>query len=169
MGGWEREGGGLTEGKKSLKLWALIKEKCIPQKSQVKGSWMASFRPAHVPLTSSRRPPLESRTRYCAISLSLGLSHLVFSGQSWYQVVSELIDALGRGEAILFSSFLFLFFFFLLEFGFVNTHRQDEERSDSYQKTGDPFDHKEPLPRSKTRDIAHTVKNPRSEETRNDI
>jgi hypothetical protein len=72
----------LTEGKKSLNDWALIKLKCMPQNIQVNGSLQASLRPSQVPPTCSSLPPFETMTRYWAISLSSSVSHRVFSGQS---------------------------------------------------------------------------------------
>lgn len=71
--------GKLTEGKKSLKDWALMREKCMPQNIHVKGSMTAILRPSQVPPTSSCLPPFDKITRYCAISLSSGVSHLHFS------------------------------------------------------------------------------------------
>jgi hypothetical protein len=59
-----------------------MREKCIAQNIQVNGSAIAAFRPSQVPPTASSLPPLESRTRYWAISLSSSVNHLVFSGQS---------------------------------------------------------------------------------------
>jgi hypothetical protein len=59
-----------------------MSEKCMPQNIQVKGSAIADFKPSHVPPSCSSLPPLDSRTRYCAISLSSSVNHRVFSGQS---------------------------------------------------------------------------------------
>jgi hypothetical protein len=69
----------LTEGKKSLKDWALMREKCMPQNIHVNGSLQAALRPSQVPPTSSCLPPFDKITRYCAISLSSAVSHLQFS------------------------------------------------------------------------------------------
>lgn len=71
-----------TDGRKSLKLCAVMRAKCIKVNQYVKGSRRASRTPSHVPPTSSSLPPLETRTLYWAISLSCSVRKRVLDGQS---------------------------------------------------------------------------------------